>query len=166
MNTTKTLYTTAAGRQRYFERVRAVRAQYDAVCASNEDAADAGDNSVWHDNFAYEENQRQMHALARRLRDMQACLSRMQVVSPPKDPTRVCLGSAVELENVDTGETRRWVIAGYEDGDLAAGRLSYIAPLARAVLGAEEGDERVLVVDGAKTRFEVVAIEAAEAGEL
>ena len=66
------LPTTPAGLRRLNQRLAAARQRYLDICADNEDAAGAGDTSVWHDNFAYEENQRQMHALARRLRDMQA----------------------------------------------------------------------------------------------
>ena len=55
-----------------------------------------------------------MHALARRPR-AQACLSRMQIVTLPSSPERVCL-EAVELENVD-GRDATLIIAGYDDGD-------------------------------------------------
>lgn len=166
MNAPTTVYTTPAGHRRYIDRIRDARRAYDEVCAGNEAAAEAGDNSVWHDNFAYEENQRQMHALARRLRDMQAMSKRMTIVRPPVDPERVCLGAGVVIEDLDTGERERWVIAGYEDGDPTSRRLSYIAPLAQGLMGAEEGDERVIDTGRGTRRVEVVSIDAAEPGEL
>ena len=72
------LLTTAAGQQRTASRLNKVRDAYDAVCASNGAAAEAGDNSVWHDNFDYEENQRQMHQLARRFRDLEDAMRRIR----------------------------------------------------------------------------------------
>lgn len=161
MNESRTLFTTPSGHRRLLERLRRTRAEYDRVCASNEDAAAAGDNSVWHDNFAYEENQRQMHALARRLRDQQALAARVRIVRPPATPSRVCLGCAVTVENLEDGQQRTWLIGGYDDADRTLGRVSYTAPIARALLGGEEGDTRVLEVDGRRQELEILALRAA-----
>jgi transcription elongation GreA/GreB family factor len=100
--------TTAAGQQRTASRLNKVRDAYDAVCASNGAAAEAGDNSVWHDNFDYEENQRQMHQLARRFRDLEDAMRRMEVVAAPSDPTKVCFGCVVIVETAD-GRSERLV---------------------------------------------------------
>ncbi len=159
------LLTTAAGYRRFVERVAKVRAAYDAVIASNGDAAEAGDNSVWHDNFAYEENQRQMHQLARRLRDLQDALRRLEVVDAPPSPARVGFGCAVVVEG-DGGDAERLVIGGYEDGDPDLRRVAYTAPLALALLGAEPGDVRQVRVGGKARELTVVSIEVARAEEL
>jgi transcription elongation GreA/GreB family factor len=166
MSSADRLYTTAAGHRRYLERVAKTRSAYDRICASNEDAAGAGDNCVWHDNFAYEENQRQMHQTACRLRDQQMVAARMSIVRLPRAPQRVCLGCAVVVENGESGERKRWVIGGYEDGDMAAERLSYTAPLARALLGRTAGDEAWFESGAGRVEFEIISIEASEPGEL
>lgn len=157
------LFTTAPGLLRFRERVDRARAAYDAVIASNGDAAEAGDNSVWHDNFAYEENQRQMHQLARRVCDLTDALRRLHVVEPSAAPTKVEIGSAVTID--DGTRTERFVVAGYEDGDTDLRRVAYTAPLATALMGAEVGDARTVRVGGRVRELEVVAIEAVPAEE-
>ena len=155
------LYTTPGGRQRLIARIDAARAAYCRVCDSNEDAAGAGDSSVWHDNFAYEENQRQMHQLARRVRDLELQLATSRVVPLPTEaPETARLGAAVTVEFEDDGSVQRWFLAGFDDGEPAAGRLSYNSPLGRALLGAEVADERLLRLERRVRRFEVVDIEA------
>ena len=156
------IYLTPGGHRRLVEQIEEARRAYREVCGSNEEAAGAGDSSVWHDNFAYEENQRQMHQLARRVRDLEAQLAAARVVPlPDAAPEVVCLGALVTVL-IDATEKQRWFIAGFDDGDAAVGRLSYNSPLGEAVLGSEEGDTLDLVLRGTRRRVEVVSIERAE----
>ena len=160
-------YTTPAGLKRLQARIKEARAAYLVVCASNEEAAGSGDSSVWHDNFAFEENQRQMHQLARRVRDLEHLAMSMEIVPPAKEPPeRVRIGCAVRVTFLDDDSERRFFVAGFDDGAPDEGRLSYAAPLARVVLGAEEGDTRVLRLKGRRRTLEVSAIEAAPPAEL
>ena len=161
------LYTTPAGMKRLQARILEARAAYLAVCASNEEAAGSGDSSVWHDNFAYEENQRQMHQLARRVHDLEGLAVSMRVVPPAiTPPSRVRVGCTVLVTFLDDDSKRRFFVAGFDDGAPEEGRLSYTAPLARAALGAEEGELRVLLHAGRRRDFEISSIEAAPAAEL
>lgn len=159
------LLTTAEGQRRAASRLKHVRDAYDAVCASNGAAAEAGDNSVWHDNFDYEENQRQMHQLARRHRDLEDAMRRMEVVAAPRDPVQVCFGCAVIVETSD-GRTERLVIGGYDDGDADLHRIAYTAPLAQALMRAEPGEVRTFTAGGRERELTVLAIEAAHSEEL
>ena len=150
---------TPDGRQRLEDRVRRVRAEYRAVCDDNPAALESGDSSGWHDNFAFEENMRQMHRLARRVRDLEEMLARSEVVQPLRStPVRVMLGASVTWRFVDEQHTRTCWIAGYEDGDPVEGRVSYNSPLGRALVGAEEGDEREVSIGGQLRRVEVLEL--------
>lgn len=153
--------TTKAGMDRVHARLRQAQGEYERVVASNADAADAGDNCVWHDNFAYEENQRLMHQWGRRIHDLKNLLGRLEIVSVPEEPAQVQVGCRVLLEDTQTGEQRSYTIAGFEDGDPDAGRVSYTAPLGHLLMGAEEGDTRRLEIDGKRREWEVVSIERA-----
>ncbi len=134
-------YTTPGGYRRLRERLDKARQAYFDVCASNEEAAGAGDSSVWHDNFAYEENQRQMQALSRRVRDLERLLGRLEVAPVPATPAdSVRLGTRVRIRYEDTGKEKVLFIAGYDDGDIAEHRISYNSPLGRLLIGKEEGD--------------------------
>ena len=158
------LATTRAGYRRMEERLRAARAEYNAVVASNPEAAEAGDSSVWHDNFAYEENQRRMHQWARRVRDLQSTLARLEVVDPPEAPERVTIACRVSIVDVASGRERTYEVAGYDDGDPSQGRVSYNSPLGRALIGAEVGEELRVMVGKTTCELEVVAIRALPEG--
>jgi len=161
------LYTTERGLERTRARLAQVRAAYFAVCDSNEDAAGAGDSSVWHDNFAYEENQRQMYQLARRVRELENAIDRLEVVSAYQvAPDTVRLGCSVRVHFDDDGTERTFFLAGWADGEPSQSRISYLSPLGMALVGAKEGDNRTLTVAGEKKEIEVCEILAAPAGEV
>ena len=152
-------YTTPGGYRRLKERLEKAREAYFRVCASNEEAAGAGDSSVWHDNFAYEENQRQMHQLARRVRDLEALLGRIEVVRlRPTAPDTVRIGSRVRFRFDEDDQDQVLFIAGYDDGDPAQHRISYNSPLARALMGSQEGDLVTFRVGGRIREVEVLEI--------
>ena len=160
-------YLTPLGRERLVQRIADARAAYRSVCSGNGDAAEAGDSSVWHDNFAYEENQRQMHQLARRVRDLEEMLQSARIVQPRRVvPEHVMLGSTVRLRRLEDGRESTWFIAGFEDGEPTEGRISYTAPLARALMGAESGDVRVVLEGGHRMEVEVVELGPAPPSEL
>lgn len=154
--------TTEAGRRRLEATLRSAEERYAEIVASNPEAAEGGDTSVWHDNFAYEENQRQMHQWARRVRDLRAQLAALDVVRPARQPERVAVGCTVLVEDGATGVVRRYAVAGFDDGDPAAGRVSYTAPLGRALLGARVGDVRTVRAGGSERELTVVAVTATE----
>jgi transcription elongation GreA/GreB family factor len=158
--------TTPGGHRRLLARLRRAEEEYRRVVESNPEAAAAGDSSVWHDNFAYEENQRRMHQLARRVRDLRALLASVRVLAEPPVPDRARIGLAVHVVWVVTGREETIVLAGYEDGDPAAGRISYDAPLGRALLGTEPGDVRTVVVAGVARDVEVLGISLPERGDV
>ena len=159
MNMTRRYLFTLAGLARLRERIAKVRAEYKAVCDSNEDAAGSGDSSVWHDNFAYEENQRQMHQLARRVRDLEVTLAAAEVVMANAGSTgRVSVGCWVTCLRDDDEATLRYFISGYDDGDPAAGRISYNSPLGRHLMGTQEGDLVEVHQGGRRRALEVVEV--------
>lgn len=160
------IVTSRAGYQRLLDKLQDAKRRYDAVCASNEEAAGAGDSSVWHDNFAYEDNQRQMHQLARRVRDLQHLLSVAEIAAPPADPAHVSFGCVVELLDTADDQPLRLIIGGWEDSDPTLGRVAYNTPLASALIGAEEGDVRSCPGAHGKRQLEICAIHTADAKEL
>lgn len=156
---------TPGGVLRLQKRIEAAREDYFRVVASNEEAAGAGDNCVTHDNFAWEENQRQMHQLAWRVRELTALLQSSSVCELPTETPKVArVGTKITLEFLD-GSIEEWVIAGFDDGDPALHRVAYNAPLGRALVGHGEGDE-VRIGVGPKSRdAEILGISAVTAKE-
>lgn len=161
----KTLITTEAGYLRLQEQLQTALNAYDAVCATNADAKDAGDNAVWHDNFAYEQNQRDMHKWACRINELQTLLSKVRVIQVPAAPDKVQVGCLVTLEDME--ENRQWVfeVAGYDDGDIRQGRVSYTSPLMQQLIDAAVGEEYELLLDGRIRCVAITAIKSARVKE-
>ncbi len=95
-------------------------------------------------------------AMARATRDLRYYTARLgsaQRIDPVSDPQKVVFGCSVTITR-DDGREQMFRIVGEDEADPAAGTISYVSPLARALLGKETGDE-VQVAGGT---VEIVAI--------
>jgi transcription elongation GreA/GreB family factor len=95
-------------------------------------------------------------AMARATRDLRYFGARRgsaQLVQKPETLDRVAFGCTVEFERED-GRVQSFAIVGEDEADPAAGSVSYISPIARALMGKEVGD----VVQVAGAEVEVIAI--------
>jgi len=80
------------------------------------------------------------------------------VASPPADRGEIRFGAHVTTRD-DGGEVRRIQIVGVDEVDPAAGRIAFVAPLARALLGGHVGDSVTVRTPGGAEELEIVAIE-------
>jgi transcription elongation GreA/GreB family factor len=97
--------------------------------------------------------------LAKINRDLRYWTSRRataQVVKPPQDATEVQFGSTVTIER-DDGRRQTYRIVGEDEADPALGTLSYVSPVAQALLGKQTGD----VVKAGTTEATVIDISSA-----
>lgn len=92
--------------------------------------------------------------LGRDLRYWQHRLSSAELVPPPPDTRTVHFGSTVTIAR-DDGARRTYSIVGEDEADPAQGRISYVSPLARELLGKPVGE----VVAAGQGEAEIVAIE-------
>lgn len=104
-------------------------------------AASLGDRS---ENADYQYNKKLLREIDRRVRYLRKRLEDIRVVDyAPEQEGKVFFGAWVEIEN-DQGDTKKFRIVGYDE---IYGRLDYIsidAPMARALLKKEEGDEVIV----------------------
>ena len=122
----------------------AIEAELDAAKAAYAAAQAAGEVSV------------DRTAMARATRDLRYWSSRRasaQLTEPAPEPGKVQFGRTVEIERED-GRAQTFRIVGEDAADPAAGSISYVSPLARAVLGKAVGDSAT--VNGAEV--EIVAV--------
>ena len=112
---------------------------------------------TFHDNFAYEDGERQLYMLSRRLREMVQIRNNAQIVKPAPGARRVGIGREVTIADLDTGEARTIRIGSYMVlcSDEA---VSYKAPLARLLVGAQQGDVREGRIGGRRRSFEVLRV--------
>lgn len=153
---------TPRGVERLRARIEEARSAYQAVCAGNPEAREAGDSSVWHDNFAFEENQRQMHQLGRKIRDLEEQLRRTEIVTPPAAPTVGAPGTRISYLLEGETQARCCILVGWNDGDPTAHRISYNSPLGSALVGSRLNEEREVVLAGRSRSLLILAIENAE----
>jgi transcription elongation factor GreB len=119
-------------------------------------AASLGDRS---ENADYIYGKRRLREIDRRLGHLARIMKQAKVVDPAAQPTgdQVRFGATVELADED--DNRRTVtIVGDDETDTAAGRIGWSAPIARALVGAKVGDERIVQLPGGEKSYEVVAI--------
>ncbi|WP_296187354.1 transcription elongation factor GreB [Pseudomonas sp. UBA1879] len=118
-------------------------------------AASLGDRS---ENADYQYNKKLLREIDRRVRYLRKRLEDVKVVDySPEQEGRVFFGAWVEIEN-DQEQTKRFRIVGHDE---IYGRLDYIsidAPMARALLKKEEGDEVVVQTPSGEAIWYVSAI--------
>ena len=157
------IITTRKGYARLQSRLKKALDAYYAVCETNAHAAGDGDTSVWHDNFAYEHNQREMHKWARQITDLKNMIARVRVVDTPIYPSTVQIGVTVKLLDCHNNKQEwEFEVAGYEDGDAEQGRVSYTAPLMQTIIDGKIGDERELFLGGQLRVVIIAAISRAK----
>jgi len=78
-------------------------------------------------------------AVARDLRYWSARRASVQLVKPPDAPAEVAFGTTVTIAR-DDGRRQTWRIVGEDEADPTSGTLSFVAPVARALMGKRVGD--------------------------
>jgi len=95
-----------------------------------------------------------------RIQEVEGKLSAAQIIDPASVDAggRVVFGATVELEEESTGEVVKYQIVGEDEADLKFGLINISSPIARALIGKEEGDVAVVQAPGGEKRYEIVAV--------
>jgi len=119
-------------------------------------AAKNGDRS---ENGDYIYGKKRLREIDRRIRFLTRRLDIAEVADPSlhHGGEQVFFGATVTYANAQ-GQERSVTIKGIDEADSLAGEVSWIAPIARALLKARVGDEVTLVTPGGPERIEVVAV--------
>jgi len=119
-------------------------------------AASLGDRS---ENADYIYGKRRLREIDRKLAHLARIMKDAKVVDPARqqDRDQVRFGATVELADEDD-HRRILTIIGDDETDAAAGKIGWSAPLARALIGARIGDERIVRLPAGEKTYEVVAI--------
>ncbi len=156
-------YITPEGHRRLQdERDRLWRVERPRVTREVAAAAAQGDRS---ENAEYIYGKKRLREIDRRVHFLTKRLEELVVVrETPADGARVFFGAFVSLEG-DDGEALEFRIVGPDEFDPAEHLVSMESPIARAVLGREEGDEIVVARPKGRTRFTVMRVRYAEADD-
>lgn len=95
-----------------------------------------------------------------RIQEIEGKLSAAQVIDPAGLDAggKVVFGATVELEDEATGDSVTYQIVGEDEADLKQGLINVSSPIARALIGKEEGDTAEVQAPGGVKRYEIVAV--------
>jgi transcription elongation factor GreB len=118
-------------------------------------AAGNGDRS---ENADYLYGKKRLREIERRIRFLMKRLEIAEVVDPrDQDQDRIFFGASVDYADA-AGAEHRVSIVGTDEVDPARGRVSWVSPIARAMLKAREGDAVVLQTPAGSERIEILRI--------
>lgn len=112
------------------------------------------------ENAEYHAARDQQGLLEARIRHIESVLSHAQVIdlSTIQAHGKIVFGATVELLNVENEDTVIYQIVGDEEADLNQNKISINSPIARALIGKEEGDEVVVKAPSGDIDYEILSI--------
>lgn len=112
------------------------------------------------ENAEYHAARDQQGLLEARIRHIEAVLANAQVIDISKVHSngKIIFGATVELFNLETEETVSYQIVGDEEADLTHHKISVNSPIARAIIGKEEGDEVVVKAPSGDLDYEILSV--------
>lgn len=128
-----------------------------AVIAAIAEAREHGDLK---ENAEYHAAREQQGFIEGRIKDIEAKLSHAQIidVTTLNANGKVVFGSTVVLLDINTDEEKTYQIVGVDEADIKVNKISVSSPVARALIGKEEGDEVVMEVPGGTHEFEILEV--------
>ena len=128
-----------------------------AVIAAIAEARAQGDLS---ENAEYEAAKDRQGFIEGRIMEVEGKLSAAQIIDPAELDAdgRVVFGATVELEDEDSGTAVTYQIVSEDEADLKLGLINVSSPIARALIGKEEGDVAVVMAPGGERSYEIVAV--------
>ena len=94
-----------------------------------------------------------------RIQDINGKLALADVIDPSKiSHDRVAFGATVNLLNVETDEEKVYMLVGPEEADVKEGKISIYSPIAKSLIGKEEGDTAIVKAPAKTIEYEVLEI--------
>lgn len=126
-----------------------------AVIAAIAEAREHGDLS---ENAEYHAAREKQSFIEGRVKELEGILSLADVIDPASLSGTIKFGATVGLVDEDTDEEKTYQIVGEPEADIEAGKLNIRSPLARALIGKEEGDSVEVRTPGGEKSYEILSI--------
>jgi transcription elongation factor GreA len=126
-----------------------------AVIRAISEAREHGDLS---ENAEYHAAREKQSFIEGRIKEIESMLSRAEVIDTAKLSGAIKFGATVTLVDEDTEEEKTYQIVGEAEADIENGLLNIRSPLARALIGKEEGDSVEVRTPGGERSYEVLSI--------
>ena len=126
-----------------------------AIIRAIADARELGDLS---ENAEYHSAREKQSFIEGRIKELESILSLAEVIDPSRLSGSIKFGATVTLVDEDTDEEKTYTIVGEVEADLERGLLNIKSPLARALIGKDEGDSVEVSTPGGQRSYEVLSI--------
>jgi transcription elongation factor GreA len=127
-----------------------------AVIQAISEARAHGDLS---ENAEYHAAKERQAFIETRVAEIEDKIARSQVIDVSKlSGKQVKFGATVNLVDEDSGEKSKYKIVGEDEADVKAGKVSITSPIARAMIGKEEGDVVEVMAPGGAKSYEIVKV--------
>ncbi|GBF57382.1 transcription elongation factor GreA [Candidatus Phycosocius bacilliformis] len=127
-----------------------------AVIGAISEARSHGDLS---ENAEYHAAKERQSYIEGRIAELEDKLARAQVIDVSKlSGTNVKFGATVTVIDEDTDQKAVYKIVGEDEADVKLGKISITSPIARAMIGKEEGDVVEVAAPGGSKSYEIVAV--------
>jgi transcription elongation factor GreA len=119
--------------------------------------AEAREHGDLKENAEYHAAREQQSFTEGRIMEIEGKLAEAQVIDVTKiaKSGKVIFGVTVDLINVETDETVRYQIVGEDEAEVKSNKISVTSPIARALIGKEEGDVVVVRAPGGDIEYEI-----------
>ncbi len=121
--------------------------------------AEAREHGDLKENAEYHAAREQQGFIEGRIQEIEGKLSTAQIIDPStlNAGGKVVFAATVVLEDEDGNEVT-YQIVGEDEADIKVGRISVTSPVARALIGKQEGDEVLVKTPGGDREYEVVEV--------
>ena len=126
-----------------------------AVIRAIAEAREHGDLS---ENAEYHAAREKQSFIEGRIKELEMIISRAEVIDPAKLSGSVKFGAKVTVVDEDTVEEKTFQLVGEQEADLERGLLNVRSPLARALIGKDEGDSVEVTTPGGLKSYEILSI--------
>lgn len=150
---------TAKGAEKIREQLRKLKTvERPAITQAIAEARAHGDLS---ENAEYHAAREQQSFIEGRINALESTLAEAQIidVSSVNANGRVVFGATVDLLNLGNEAEVKYQIVGEEEADIDQGQISISSPIARALIGKEEGDIAEVDAPGGIVEYEVLGIQ-------
>ncbi len=126
-----------------------------AIIQAIAEARELGDLS---ENAEYHSAREKHSFIEGRIKELEGILSLADVIDPAKLSGTVKFGARVTLVDEDTDQEKTWQIVGEHEANVEAGLLNIKSPIARALIGKDEGDSVEVRTPGGVRGYEILSI--------
>lgn len=126
-----------------------------AIIAAIAEARELGDLK---ENAEYHSAREKQGFIEGRIKELEAIMGLADVIDPSQFSGTIKFGATVEIVDEDTDEEKTYQIVGEPEADIENGRLNIKSPLARALIGKDEGDSVEVRTPGGVRSYEILSI--------